>query len=1038
MKTNGKASTGRKLGCVMLALFLAVSMLPMTAFADDNGSDPANQIILDESGDTVIDEDTGTAEQAADGSFYEETGPSEGAIQVDEDEDYEDARGWGDSVYVLGQRITNENCDDVLGDGGSVAYDHDTRTITLTDAMLDLADYQSEAEENNTVSAIDTYRNLNIVLKGQNAIISTALQYTDDKEYVYGITATDELTISGTGTLSIMLNTEKNTPAGSIKKYYGIDSWRKLTIDHSPVVVFMTGANGVTNCGISAGYRGFELKNGTSVYAAGGGSSSTALHDSSFGTSVVEAGSSLVLSSPYRAYSYTMLPPSIKALGALVNTEDSSAGTFVWDRVTGLDTYKYISIPEPAEEERGFGDNVYILGRLIDDSNCGDVLGDGTVKYDKASKTLTLTNAKLDLTKYTDPAAENNYVAGINAFNDLNIVLNGFNIIIGETSDYTDNKEYVYGITADGALNISGEGLLDIALNTENTGIEEYCGIDSGRKLTVNCKELDIVTEGAGCSNGISTNWDGITVKSGSTVWVSMDGSAGTALYDTSFGKSVVEEGASLELLSEYRAFQYTMLNNSLIAQGALVNGRPTSEGAFEWDGTTRLSVYKYVKFPSDGERGWGDSIYVLGTRVTEDNYTDVLGDGGSVKYDHETRTITLTNAVLDLANYQDPSPDNNTVTGIDAYRELNLVLVGNNTICSSVENAEGFAAQKEYVHGISATGELNISGDGTLDISIYTGLSADSGIDTFYGIDSWQQLTVDVPRLTVNMSGAGKSTAVDANWNGIYVKAGSEVILSAEGEKSRALYDRTFAKSVVEKGAVLELTADSTAFDYMKISDSLAEMVSLVNTVPTDQGAVKWDKTTRLDTYKYVRFETLKEPSTIVVANKDATYTGKAISAGRATVIGSTGKVTYKYYSDKACTRQIAKSKVVNVGTYYVIAAVAADDTYEAATSAPAYINITKATQEVKAVTPKTKTVKKTGGSFTLKATASLEQGTASFTKKSGSAKITVSKAGKVTVAKGLTSGKTYTLKVNARIAATANCKATKAKTFTIKITIK
>ena len=100
----------------------------------------------------------------------------------------------------------------------------------------------------------------------------------------------------------------------------------------------------------------------------------------------------------------------------------------------------------------------------------------------------------------------------------------------------------------------------------------------------------------------------------------------------------------------------------------------------------------------------------------------------------------------------------------------------------------------------------------------------------------------------------------------------------------------------------------------------------------------------------------------------------------------------------------------------------------------------IAKAAQEVKSVTPKSGAVKKVapGKSFKLKASASKEQGTAEFKKVSGSKKLTISSAGKVTAKKGLTKGKTYTLKYKVRIKATKNCEATKYVTKTVKVKIK
>ena len=90
------------------------------------------------------------------------------------------------------------------------------------------------------------------------------------------------------------------------------------------------------------------------------------------------------------------------------------------------------------------------------------------------------------------------------------------------------------------------------------------------------------------------------------------------------------------------------------------------------------------------------------------------------------------------------------------------------------------------------------------------------------------------------------------------------------------------------------------------------------------------------------------KSASTVTLPDKSATYTGEAIAMGGAKVTGSTGKVTYAYYSDAACTKAVAAASVVNAGTYYVKAAVAADGSYAAATSKAAKLVIGKAASKV------------------------------------------------------------------------------------------
>ncbi len=89
---------------------------------------------------------------------------------------------------------------------------------------------------------------------------------------------------------------------------------------------------------------------------------------------------------------------------------------------------------------------------------------------------------------------------------------------------------------------------------------------------------------------------------------------------------------------------------------------------------------------------------------------------------------------------------------------------------------------------------------------------------------------------------------------------------------------------------------------------------------------------------------------STIKVADQTKTYTGQALAySGSVTKTGSTGKVTYSYYSDSACTKSVAAANVKNAGTYYVKATLAADANFKAATSAAAKLTIAKASSSIK-----------------------------------------------------------------------------------------
>ena len=175
---------------------------------------------------------------------------------------------------------------------------------------------------------------------------------------------------------------------------------------------------------------------------------------------------------------------------------------------------------------------------------------------------------------------------------------------------------------------------------------------------------------------------------------------------------------------------------------------------------------------------------------------------------------------------------------------------------------------------------------------------------------------------------------------------------------------------------------------------------------------------------------------STITLKDKTAAYTGKTISIGKATVKGSTGKITYRYYSDKACTKQVSSHK--NAGTYFVKATVSADSNYKSATSKAAKLTITKASQKITARTLSksytASSLKSSSKSFSMGIKTS--SGKFSCKKTSGSSKLSVSSSGKITVKRGTSAG-TYTAKVKITAKSGTNYKTT-TSIKTVKVTVK
>ena len=204
----------------------------------------------------------------------------------------------------------------------------------------------------------------------------------------------------------------------------------------------------------------------------------------------------------------------------------------------------------------------------------------------------------------------------------------------------------------------------------------------------------------------------------------------------------------------------------------------------------------------------------------------------------------------------------------------------------------------------------------------------------------------------------------------------------------------------------------------------------------------------------RYTQMASAKLQAVVRLSAKSATYTGKAISIGKASVVGSSGKVSYSYYTDAACTKQTTKAASgaaqsgvapVKAGTYYVVATVAQDSNYYKAVSDPVKLVITPkaATIKIKKTTKtyKKAKLKKARQTFSMGASVNskgkLTYKIAKYTTKKAKKYLTINKkTGKITVKKGTPRG-TYKIRVKVSAAKTANYKAA-TKTLTVKVVVK
>ena len=773
---------------------------------------------------------------------------------------------WADAVYVLGIQINESNCNNVLGDG-TVSYDRDSRTLTLNNASLDLSDYDDSAfTENNYVCGISaSMGEVNLILKGRNTITSSAASFENDKEYVYGISADDVLNISGNGTLDISINTE----AQDIK-FYGIYSSRQLNVDGSSLSINMSGS-GDSN-GIFTGWKGFALMNRAdiSVYSTGG--NSWAVYDVSYRKSGVEYGSSFEMISDHPAFQAMSLSDSLKEGSIKVNENATALGASEWDKETALSSFRYVKLlGNSGGGSRPSGD-LYILGRSITEKgivSSGTVPHSGKIEYDPASNTLTLTNASIDLDNFITPPP-GNLCAGIYAMSDLNIILSGSNTITASADNYADGTEYVSGIECWGRLVITGsaDDSLSISLagnNASGNSKVQFVGISSDESLIVNKAHLSVNMGSYGKCTGIY-GWEPIIVNNGAIVKVDAVGSGAMAVNGVnSIGNTEINDNSEFEMSAGGVAFNCWVPGASLKAAKAEVSVNQDGSELKDWDKSSRLTGYKYVKFTGrtgeaydedSGER-FGDDILVLGKLVDEDNCDDILGDG-SVSYDFDTKTLTLNNADLDLKKFhhryddsEDPDSGCNFAAGIDADDNITIKLVGRNRIYSTAEDYS--KPKREYIYGLNSgtMNSITITGAGSLDISLDKDIEGPS----YTGISMGKDFILDGVAVNVSLSGVQKGTGIDDGIGDLKIINNASLRVSALGGSSTACY-YTFADGLtIGDGSVFEMKADGKAFNNAFLSSSVKDKGALVSEDASADNAQAWDRTTYIGKYKYVRF---------------------------------------------------------------------------------------------------------------------------------------------------------------------------------------
>ncbi|MBA4689003.1 MAG: leucine-rich repeat protein [Candidatus Galacturonibacter soehngenii] len=374
-------------------------------------------------------------------------------------------------------------------------------------------------------------------------------------------------------------------------------------------------------------------------------------------------------------------------------------------------------------------------------------------------------------------------------------------------------------------------------------------------------------------------------------------------------------------------------------------------EASDEW----KLLADKFIPINHD--------VWVDGVQVTSANASDVLGDG-TVSYAPITGgtlpTLTLTNANITNAYEYDYNPFSKAVAGILVNGDLNLVLVGNNSIGGSSFDTTGASSAGIYVRD----GDLNILGTGSLTATagkLYSrslGMSVENfeknltisgeanvtaiGGSAFYsdGVFTNGSLTIDGASLTAMSDSIGESTKSCGvnlgyeNSNLTIINGGS---LNAVGGnatyESSGVFFNYLANPIIIDDATLTASAAHQAISVAPTFGVGFQHKNTAGLHADGSGAIVISDSTLasgITNYKYVKIEPfIKKTPTISDLTYDllaVDYDGTAKPLSVTAVSGKTlGAITIKYNG--------STTKPIDADTYAVTVDIAGNDEYNSVT---------------------------------------------------------------------------------------------------------
>ena len=709
-----------------------------------------------------------------------------------------------EQVYVGGVEVTADNAADVLGDG-NVSYDKYTKTLTVKSTGI----YNTYDTEEGSYG-IYSNGDLNVVLDGN---VYLDLYSTETKDYIAGIEAKGDLTVTGEGGLSCKIPPANDFAAGLV-------AGGSLTMDVSIDQEMMFGPAGFTMIDVSKAPESYVF---------------------------VSENINLVLGhAPIEAQAKTAVFSTTPTLTNFdlaeceggIGSPDDAGFTWLYDEelleiIDSLGYFESYLLDLP---------NLVVGGVKLDAENKDDILGDGTAYFDLNNWELVLDNANITDLSY-DEGEDVAFGIVSRDYSDLYIRLIGDNVI--DLRDAVDAME----TRPEGTIGISQENESDIYF-TGNGSLTMYAGdasmysygVYSADDIYVNdCADVtvyagnarayscgiylydDFYTYGSAavaayggdtisysygfCSDDVYLNGVGDCTFAGGSVGA---GGSSFGAYSWSFtlygGKYEDDVLHGIRFIGETGAFvsqndsatvpsvyfdseDYTLLCAQTMSEDDLA--APDTE-------TNSEETAKYVFLRSESAAKY--YLYIGGTRVTANNAADVFGDG-TVSYDPSNSVLTLNNATIDQVF---AVSDECTAILNDGDSDIAVKLIGENVIDLSDVDLTDITG----IYGMVApSSDWIFYGKGSLTLVL-----PESEQVYYYGIYSGEDISVyDDVAITVETPDVNDSYAIYCSGRcgidspNVFLLAGTTALYADGGIWNDMDFTSTYLTSTEYNGEVAE-----------------------------------------------------------------------------------------------------------------------------------------------------------------------------------------------------------------------------------------